>query len=111
MDLSPCAFFAILAIFVIGYLGIVFEHSIKLNKSAVALTIAALCWSVYFTGSTLPINDDMTLFGHYLSDISQIIFFLMGAMTLVEMVDTHKGFTLITDLIQTSSTRKLLWII
>lgn len=110
MELSAFSYFGILAIFIIGYLGIVFEHSIKLNKSAVALTIAALCWSFYFTGSSKPLSENMSFLGHYLSDISQIIFFLMGAMTLVEMVDTHKGFTLITNLIHTSSQRKLLWI-
>ncbi len=110
MVLSPCAFYTVLSVFVIGYLGIVFEHTIKLNKSAVALTLAALCWSFYFMGSNQPLAQDLEIFGHHVSDISQIIFFLMGAMTLVEMVDSHKGFTIVTNLIQTSSTRKLLWV-
>lgn len=61
-------------------------------------------------GSGLPIEEDLTVFGHHISDISQIIFFLFGAMTLVEMVDSHKGFSIVTRLIRTSSTRKLLWI-
>ncbi len=109
--LSPCIFYGILIVFAIGYLGIIFEHSIRINKTAVALTIAALCWSIYFLGSGLPITEDLSVLGHHLSDISQIIFFLFGAMTLVEMVDSHKGFTLITKLIKTTSTKKLLWII
>jgi NhaD family Na+/H+ antiporter len=111
MVLSPCAFYTVLSVFIIGYLGIVFEHSIKLNKSAVALTLAALCWSFYFIGSNQPLAQDLEIFGHHVSDISQIIFFLMGAMTLVEMVDSHKGFTLVTNLIETTSTKKLLWLV
>ena len=111
MVLSPCAFYTVLSVFIIGYLGIVFEHTIKLNKSAVALTLAALCWSFYFIGSSQPLAQDLQILGHHVSDISQIIFFLMGAMTLVEMVDSHKGFTLVTNLIQTTSTRKLLWLV
>ncbi|MBM3199065.1 MAG: sodium:proton antiporter [Chlamydiae bacterium] len=102
---------AILGIFIVGYLAIAFEHTIKLNKSAVSLAIAALCWSFYFLGSPLSISQNLGELGHHVSNISQIIFFLLGAMTLVELVDTHKGFTLITNLIQTSSMRKLLWII
>lgn len=111
MALSSLAFFTIFFVFLIGYFGIILEHYIKLNKSAVALALAALCWSFYFLGSPLPIEQNIQVLGHHVSDISQIIFFLLGAMTLVEMVDSHKGFTLITELIQTSSKRKLLWII
>jgi len=101
----------ILAIFIIGYLGIIFEHYLKLNKGAISLTMAALCWSLYFLGTQAPLGDDLKNLGHHISDVSQIIFFLLGAMTLVEVVDAHKGFTLITDRIHTSSKRKLLWII
>ncbi|MBS0627754.1 MAG: sodium:proton antiporter NhaD [Verrucomicrobia bacterium] len=101
----------ILVIFSIGYLGIIFEHIIKLNKSAIALTIATLCWSIYFISDGVHLTEDLGHLGHHLSDISQIIFFLMGAMTLVELVDSHKGFKLITDFIHTRSKRKLLWII
>ncbi len=101
----------ILAIFSIGYLGIIFEHVIKLNKSAIALTIATLCWSFYFISDGVHMTEDLGHLSHHLSDISQIIFFLMGAMTLVELVDSHKGFKLITDFIHTRSKRKLLWII
>lgn len=100
----------IITIFCIGYLGIIFEHIVKLNKSAIALTIATLCWSVYFISDGSKATDLQNL-NHHLADISQIIFFLIGAMTLVELVDSHKGFKLITDLIQTRSKRKLLWII
>ncbi|MBX9924325.1 MAG: sodium:proton antiporter NhaD [Rhabdochlamydiaceae bacterium] len=111
MLLASSAFFAILAIFTIGYLAIIFEHSLKLNKSGVALGVAALCWSAYFMGSSLPLSENMTILGHHVADIAQILFFLMGAMTLVEMVDSHKGFVLVTRLIRTSSMKKLLWVI
>lgn len=109
--LSSNAIYTILLIFTVGYFGIIFEHFIKINKSAISLTIAALCWSAYFICSGLPIAENLKLFSHHVSDISQIIFFLIGAMTLVELVDSHKGFKLITNLIETSSKRKLLWII
>jgi NhaD family Na+/H+ antiporter len=111
MILTPTIFYAILSIFSVGYIAIAFEHSIKLNKSAVALTIAALCWALYFTGSDLPLSTDLAILGEHVSDTSQIIFFLMGAMTLVEMVDSHKGFTIVTNLINTTSPRKMMWVI
>src|SRR5581483_11748766 len=100
----------ILLVFCIGYAAIIFEHSIKLNKTAVALLIAVLCWSIYLTTSHLPVSDNIKALGHNVSDISQIIFFLMGAMTLVELIDTHRGFKIITDKIRTQSKRKMLWI-
>lgn len=101
----------ILIIFALGYLAIIFEHSLKVNKSGVALLIAALCWSLYFVGDQIALDKDLALLGHHVSDISQIIFFLLGAMTLVELVDSHKGFRLITNLICTTSKRSLLWIV
>lgn len=101
----------LVAIFCIGYIGIILEHYIRLNKSAIALTLAALCWTAYFLGDAVQISQDLTVLGHHLSDISQIIFFLMGAMTLVELIDSHKGFKMITQLIHTKSKRHLLWII
>lgn len=101
----------IILIFSLGYLGIIFEHYIKINKSATALIIATVIWSLYLIGSSNPIEKNLTTFGHHVSDISQIIFFLLGSMTLVELVDSHKGFKIITDVISTTSKRSLLWII
>ncbi len=101
----------ILIIFVLGYAGIVLEHAIGVNKTAVALLSAVLCWSVYFVHSPSPVAEDLTRLGHYVADVSQIIFFLMGAMALVELIDSHKGFGVITDLISTTSRRKLLWVV
>ncbi|MBI3508606.1 MAG: sodium:proton antiporter NhaD [Chlamydiia bacterium] len=101
------AYFWILMIFAIGYVAIIFEHPIKINKTASALLMAVLAWMVLFL---LPGEWNHHL-GEKLNEVSQIIFFLMGAMTLVELVDSHRGFKLITDLIQTNSKKKLLWIL
>jgi NhaD family Na+/H+ antiporter len=101
----------ILSIFVLGYIAIIFEYSIKINKTAAALLTAVVCWALYFSFGAQPPNETMQKFGVYISDISQILFFLMGAMTLVELIDSHKGFKIITDIIHTTSKRKMLWII
>src|SRR5579872_7247581 len=95
----------IILVFVVGYLAIIFEHKIKVNKTASALLMAVLCWMFLFLSA-----PNLHALGEKVNDVSQIIFFLMGAMTLVEVVDAHKGFRVITDLIQTNSKRKMLWI-
>jgi len=92
-------------VFVLGYLAIIFEHNIRVNKTASALLMAVLSWMFLFLNAPNP-----HALGEKVNDVSQIIFFLLGAMTLVEVIDVHKGFTVITDMIQTSSKRKLLWI-
>jgi Na+/H+ antiporter NhaD/arsenite permease-like protein len=97
----------ILALFTIGYLAIIFEYSIKIHKTAAALAMAVACWAVYFIFQT----PDMSGLSHHVSEISQIIFFLVGAMTLVELIDAHGGFKRVTDLIDTASKKKLLWIV
>jgi NhaD family Na+/H+ antiporter len=101
----------ILVVFFIGYVAIILEHYVKVNKTAVALFIAVICWAIYLVCSAVPVKDDLENLGHHVSDVSQIIFFLMGAMALVELIDTHGGFKIITDRIQTRSMRKMLWII
>lgn len=101
----------ILAVFVLGYTMIVFEHSLKIHKTATALLIAAFCWAIYFMLGPGGLSADLKELGEHVSQVAQIIFFLMGAMTLVEVIDSHKGFKIVTDLIQTSSRRKMLWLI
>ncbi|MBS0626573.1 MAG: sodium:proton antiporter NhaD [Verrucomicrobia bacterium] len=100
----------IISVFAIGYLAIIFEHTIKVNKTASALLMAVLTWMFLFIAKGHELADDMIHLSESLSDVSQIIFFLLGAMTLVELVDCHKGFKVVTDLIQTSSKKKMLWI-
>ena len=100
----------IIIIFFIGYVAIALEHSIKLNKAASALITGVLCWLVY----TYSVEDkEMVvekLLSH-LSEISSILFFLLGVMTIVELIDTHSGFNIIVEKIKTKSKLKLLWLI
>ena len=100
----------IVAIFVLGYAAIAFEHPIKINKAASALLTGVLCWTVYILFSPEPhlVSEQLT---EHLGGLSGILFFLMGAMTIVELVDAHDGFEVITSRITTTDKRKLLWII
>ena len=100
----------VIIIFVLGYAAIAFEHTIKINKSAIALITGVLCWTTYirFSSDKLFVSDELT---RHLGDLSGILFFLMGAMTIVELVDAHSGFDMITSRIRQKDKRKLLWII
>ena len=100
----------VILIFVLGYAAIAFEHIIKINKSAVALITGVVCWSVYILMSADKVGIAGELERH-LGDLSAIIFFLMGAMTIVELMDAHDGFDIITTSIQQKDQRKLLWIV
>lgn len=100
--------FLIVVVFVLGYLAIILEYYIKVNKTAVALLIGTICWTIYMSCKNL---SDLYDLGHHVSEISQIIFFLIGAMTLVELIDSHRGFKIITDRLRTRSKRKMLWVI
>lgn len=101
-------FILMIVIFIIGYCAIALEHPIKINKSATALLLAVILWSVYALMG--PGFEHETILVH-LGDTAEIVFFLLGAMTIVEIVDRHEGFRIITDKIHTKSKRKLLWII
>ena len=97
-------------IFIIGYIAISLEHPIGINKAATAVLTGVLCWTLYI----LQINDPETgveSLMHHLGEISSILFFLLGAMTIVELIDSHDGFKLITQRIRTRNKVKLLWII
>lgn len=133
-------FAAMILIFVLGYIAIAMEHPIKVNKAASALFIGTLLWVVYILGAGELLSNQgskgfkefLNLYPHvqekavyeqyieyishwellhHLGEISEIIFFLLGAMTIVELVDHHQGFKIITDKIQTKNKVKLLWII
>jgi Na+/H+ antiporter NhaD/arsenite permease-like protein len=131
--------FLIIIIFVVGYLAIALEHPIKINKTASALVTAVVCWTIFtVSGSpeTLLSSERYLHFlhelgekasalsagelhleyvkeqlGHHLNEIAQILFFLMGAMTIVELVDAHHGFKFITDRIKTKNPVLLLWVV
>lgn len=100
----------IVAIFIIGYAAIALEHPIKINKAASALITAALCWAVYalFTPDKEHAVDYLS---EHLGEVSGILFFLLGAMTIVELIDAHDGFHIITSRIQTTDKKKMVWII
>ena len=97
-------------VFVLGYMAIALEHSIKVDKAASALIIGGLGWALYaFSGvDAHHINEHLS---HHLVDIAEILFFLLGAMTIVELIDAHEGFSIITDKITTNKRVALLWIL
>ncbi len=126
-------------VFVLGYAAIALEHTIRIDKAASALITGVLCWTIYVLGATNIVDfnsipatlvhlftedgvgtgqEEMVLHyvTHYqileqLSEIASILFFLIGAMTIVELIDAHEGFTVITDKITTKNKVKLLWIL
>jgi Na+/H+ antiporter NhaD/arsenite permease-like protein len=100
----------IILIFIAGYAAIVLEHKLSINKTASALLTGVLTWSLIALGSTNMEKTNEELMFH-LSSISSILFFLMGAMTIVEVVATYGGFEIITEKIRTRKTSTLLWII
>src|SRR5687768_8353549 len=100
----------IISVFVLGYLAIAFEHPLKLNKAASALITGVLCWTIYMLQSDSPSVVDAELL-HHLGEIASILFFLLGAMTIVELIDANDGFDIITRKISTTSKQNLLWII
>jgi Na+/H+ antiporter NhaD/arsenite permease-like protein len=105
-------------IFVLGYLCIALEHPLKIDKAASALLTAVLCWTALAFGaeqiapqllaSSHGINGELR---EHLGEIAEILFFLIGAMTVVELVDAHDGFKVITDRISTRKRVPLLWLI
>lgn len=127
----------VVLIFIIGYLSIVFEHPLKLDKTVPALMMGALMWAVIAVGFHSGIIDVIDSHGHifslksvtdataidvqdegftgilvhHLGKISEILIFLIGAMTIVELIDMHRGFDVIKDYVKTRNKRKLLWIV
>lgn len=127
-------------LFVAGYILISLEHTVKINKAATALVVSMVLWTLYTLAAPwLLTGAAATEFHHYLAahpalsqlshhaqivdyvvnvqllehvgDVGEIVFFLMGAMTVVELIDVHSGFSIITDKITTRNKRKLLWLL
>lgn len=128
-------FYIILIVFVLGYICIALEHPLKVNKTATALILGVVVWTLYLLGgpdiyqitgvdtfnafkathpdSAHPFVDFIVnheMFDH-LAEIAETLFFLLGAMTIVEVIDRHQGFRIITDLIKTRNSVKLLWML
>jgi len=98
--------FFIVAIFVLGYASIALESFTKVNKAAVALLMCVLCWTVYVLGANAHVGD---ILQEHLGETAETLFFLMGAMTIVEVVDANGGFNFVRDALKTRSKKKLLW--
>lgn len=127
----------IILVFIIGYLAIVFEHPLKLDKTVPALTMGALMWGIlsigFHSGYLNVIDGHDYIFSmagnldtagleaneegftgallHHLGKIAEILVFLIGAMTIVELIDLHRGFDIIKEWISTRNKKKLLWIV
>ncbi|UAB82475.1 sodium:proton antiporter NhaD [Marixanthomonas sp. SCSIO 43207] len=122
----------IILIFVIGYLAITLEHPLKLDKTVPALIMAALIWAVlavgfhsgwfdiidthenafnFLSGGEIAEEGFENTLLHHLGKTAEILIFLIGAMTIVEIIDLHRGFEILKGAVKTKSKRKLLWII
>ena len=131
-------FITMVVVFILGYTAIALEHPLKIDKAASALLTGVILWVLYIFGagdilpgsdafheflehnadiaSTSSANQYIKYITHHeiilhLGEISEILFFLLGAMTIVEIIDTHEGFRIITDKITTTNRVKLLWIL
>jgi NhaD family Na+/H+ antiporter len=101
---------ALIVVFVLAYAAIALEHPLKINKSASALIGAGLLWTIYAVSTGDP-NIVGGQLGESLMGTAQIVFFLMGAMTIVEVVDAHNGFEVITSRIKTTKLSSLMWMV
>jgi Na+/H+ antiporter NhaD/arsenite permease-like protein len=102
--------YLLIAVFVLGYLAIALEQPLRLNKAAAALLTGVLCWTIYAVQHPSSATVSKQLLEH-LGDIASVLFFLLGAMTIVELIDSHSGFDMITQKITTNSKRRLLFIV
>ena len=102
------------SVFVLGYIGIIFENYFEFHKAAIALLMAAALWVIFAgqagaTGITMP--EALHDLSEKVSETSEVVFFILGAMTIVEIVDAHKGFKVVTDVIQSKTLRGLMWLL
>ncbi|ATA75191.1 sodium:proton antiporter NhaD [Capnocytophaga canis] len=117
----------LIAVFFIGYFFITIEHQVKIDKTISALGMASICWAILKMGGLTvyeiedqalhainPTNNDLAIDNillHHLGKIAEILFFLIGAMTIVEVIDMHRGFEIIKKIIKTRRKKRLLWIV
>lgn len=101
---------AIILVFVLGYAAIAFEHPLRVNKAASALITGVVCWTIYMMQSGDTTHAGEALVSH-LGEIASILFFLLGAMTIVELIDSNNGFDIISEKISTQSKPRLLTIV
>jgi NhaD family Na+/H+ antiporter len=101
----------VIVVFILGYLAITLEHSLKVNKTASALFTGIILWVIYAIGHQSEILEINIELSHHLGKITEILFFLWGAMTVVELIDAHQGFEVITDRIKTRNIKSLIWLV
>ncbi len=99
----------IIILFSLGYLGIIFEHVIKVDKAAIALVTGVGCWLLFFNIGT-PHAKEVEALSHHLSEIAAVLFFLISAMLIVEVIDAHHGFESVGALLQIKSKTTLFWV-
>jgi Na+/H+ antiporter NhaD/arsenite permease-like protein len=104
-------YFPIILTFIVGYGVIVLEEQTEINKAATALVLGVLVWVFVGTGLNLTPEQFDKDIKETLEDVSEVVFFLLGALTIVEIMDAHKGFDIITKLITQTKTRDLLVVI
>ena len=110
----------IVAAFIVGYACIALEHPLKINKTASALLLGVVLWTIYalsqsYFGSALTTEEWRSAMSsslvHHLGSTAEIVFFLLGAMTIVTLVDEYEGFRIITQYVKTRNKKKLMWIL
>ena len=102
-------FYLILVLFILGYVAIALEHNLSVDKAAIALVTGALIWICIAFGDGMHTVIQSELFRH-LGEISELLFYLLGSMTIVEIIDSHGGFIMLAKVIKTHNKVKLLWI-
>jgi Na+/H+ antiporter NhaD/arsenite permease-like protein len=101
---------ALILIFLVGYMAIAFENLLKIDKGAISVLLGVFCWTLLMYATPDKTVVLQQFMGHF-SEISGILFFLLGAMTLVEIVDAHQGFQIISDKIWSASAAHLLFVV
>ena len=101
----------IIVIFVVGYACIALEHPLRINKTATALLLGVLVWTILALSHALPGNIISAELVENLGETAEIVFFLLGAMTIVTLIEDYQGFRVITDKITTTNKKKLLWVL
>jgi Na+/H+ antiporter NhaD/arsenite permease-like protein len=99
----------VLCIFLVGYTAIVVEQLIKMNKAATALLMGIGCWTVLFLEPAESVEKHLYIFSFQMFKVCQVLFFLLGALTIVEIINVHKGFRVVTRTLRMRSKRKMLW--
>lgn len=100
------------AVFILGYVGIIFENYFEFNKAAIALLMCTALWTIYANEEgTAGMAIATSKLTEKVAEVSEVVFFILGAMTIVEIVDAHQGFKVVTDKINSSKKRSLMGII